>query len=345
MRIILFGDTPGIQQLLQHVPKENIVGIVGACIRPQYHTDLKKISEQLNISFLIQPRAHDIDYYRFKESIKKLSSDLIWCNSYSMLIRDDILSLPKNGGINIHGALLPEYRGCNPMQWAILNNETKSGVSLHVMSPEIDTGGIISRATVSLNIEDTWLDLRDRISQATDQLIKKNLPSILRGETTAKQQNEAQAVYYPRRKLEDGFFQWSEPALHIYNLIRALVSPHPGAFYSDDTGQRIVIDTYLTLTEVMKHKESILSKSWFNDQFAILINQQPEGLLSFEILERDSNSLIGQCSLKNIKKRSAAFTVVLNDQYGAPCRTSLCDLIRQFGKEELNAEDFQISFE
>lgn len=120
-RVLLFGDIPGVPQLLRHISPQYVVGIVCAEIRPQYHAALSEVAQSHQLPLLIQPKVNSPDYAAFKESVNQLAPDLILVNSYSMIVREEILAIPRLGGINIHGALLPQYRGCNPIQWSILN--------------------------------------------------------------------------------------------------------------------------------------------------------------------------------------------------------------------------------
>jgi methionyl-tRNA formyltransferase/RimJ/RimL family protein N-acetyltransferase len=246
MRILLFGDIPGIPQLLRHIPVEHLVGIVGAAIRPQYHTALAAIAESHALQLLIQPKMDSADYANFSAAVTQLEPDLIWVNSYSMILRQDVLCAARLGGINIHGALLPQYRGCNPTQWAILNGEAATGVTMHEMSGGLDEGAIIEQRVVPLFFEDTWQTAYARISIATDELIAANLHNILAEDWQAKKQDISQANYCRRRTPEDGLFDWSQPVVDIYNKIRALLPPLPPAFHIDTAGGRVHMDQQLT---------------------------------------------------------------------------------------------------
>lgn len=167
-----------------------------------------------------------------------------------MILHDDILKVAQFGGINIHGALLPQYRGCNPTQWAVLNGETVTGVTLHEMTTGLDEGAIIDQKTVPIYFEDTWRTIQLRIAKATDQLISVNLSIIISGQWQSKPQESELAHYYRRRTPEDGLFYWNQPVYEIYNLIRVLVAPYPGAFYLDENNEKVAIEHYMTPTAV-----------------------------------------------------------------------------------------------
>jgi methionyl-tRNA formyltransferase len=256
--ILIFGDNFGIPQLIKNLPITIIKGIVVSSIRPEQHEELKKIAKINSIPFYIQPRRKDKDFLEFVNSIQNINPDLIFVNSYSLLIPEEILSIPKYGGINIHGALLPQYRGPNPIQWALLNNEPETGCTMHNMTKEFDAGDIIAQKKVPIYFEDTWLDIRGRVFKATEKMISEEIKNILELKNKRIPQKENIARHYPRRKPEDGLIEWSKSTLYIYNLIRALVKPYPGAFYliNDD---KIIIDEYKYVSEILFLKYSIIN--------------------------------------------------------------------------------------
>lgn len=257
-RVLLFGDNIGIPQLLRQIRSSNIVGIVAAAIRPQYFEELKHLAQQMRVPFLVQPKWQLEFYEDFKQQVAALRVDLIWVNSYSMIIRDDVLALSRLGGLNIHSALLPLNRGCNPIQWAILNGDQETGVTLHEIDAGLDTGPIVDQRKIPLFFGDTWLDVRDRLALATDDLILGNMHRILAGNWIAVPQDETLATTGRRRVPEHSAFKWNEPVVAIYNKIRALLPPLPSAFYYDDEGQKREIVAYQTIWQVASKKYEIL---------------------------------------------------------------------------------------
>lgn len=250
MKILLFGDTLGISQLLHHLPYDVPVGIVGASIRPQYIEDLQALARKLRVPFLLQPKWKADGYDTLIHEVRALAPDLFWVNSYSMILRDDLLKYARVGGLNIHAALLPKNRGCNPTQWAIINGEHETGVSLHEIDSGLDTGPIIDQQWVPIFFEDNWLDVRKRLEQATDSLIIENLPNILSENWSAVSQSNRNATVGKRRTPEDGLFSWSQPLVEIYNKVRALLPPLPPAFYKDEAGQRRSIQAYHSIWQL-----------------------------------------------------------------------------------------------
>jgi len=269
IRVLLFGDNLGIPQLLRHIRSANIVGIVAAAIRPQYFEELEHLAQQLRVPFLVQPKWQSASYGNFKAQVAGLCADLIWVNSYSMIIRDDVLSLARLGGLNIHAALLPRNRGCSPIQWAILKGEYETGVTLHEIDSGLDTGPVIDQRVVSLLLEDTWLDVRDRLTTATEELIIHNMSRILSGKWKAVSQVEALATVGRRRTPEDGAFSWDASVVTIYNKIRALLPPLPPAYYYDNKGRKHEMLEYQTIWQVAAQKYDILG-GWFQSEFVRL---------------------------------------------------------------------------
>lgn len=256
MRIVCFGDILGIPQLLRHIPSGESVAIISAEIRPHYHEKLQKLAQNHNISFFVQPKKTSPNYRVFLQTLQTLSPDLILVNSYSMLLAPEVIAIPRLGALNIHGALLPQYRGCNPIQWALCNNEPETGVTMHYMDSGCDTGDIVAQKKVPICFEDTWIDIRERLGIATEQLLAEEIPKILDGVNIRVPQDASHAHYWQRRKPEAGFFDWSWSSLKIYNLIRALVAPHPGAFYLDSDSSKVTVDRFVPYSQVceMQHK-------------------------------------------------------------------------------------------
>lgn len=265
-KIIAFGDTYGLPQLLKYVPDQMLQAVVGATIRPEQHQTLDALAKARNIPFLVQPKkSSSLDFGSFKETIAKFEPDLVIVHSYSMHIGPEILSIPPRGAINIHGALLPQYRGANPIQWAIINNQSKTGVTIHYMTDRFDAGDIIAQREVPIHEADTWLDVNSRIQDASNKLLATEVPKILTSINDRTPQDESKAHLWPRRKPEDGRIDWKGKSRDIYNLIRALVKPHPGAFYINDAGEKVVIDYFMTHDEVKEMQKRVIGYNLYED--------------------------------------------------------------------------------
>jgi methionyl-tRNA formyltransferase len=167
---------------------------------------------------------------RFTQQIRALQPDLILSCYYRRLLSRELLTIPALGGINLHGSLLPRYRGRAPVNWVLVNGERRTGVTLHHMTEEADAGDIIAQRAVEITFEDTALTLFNKVAQAGHALFQETFPLIKAGRAPRLPQDPSQASYYGGRKPEDGKIEWSRPALTLYNLIRAVTIPYPGAF-------------------------------------------------------------------------------------------------------------------
>lgn len=259
MRILIFCDLLGIEQLFKYLKKDNVCGIVAASNRQQYHKSLKKIAFDNDIDFIIQRSLKDPNYNHFINLVLDKKPDLILVNSYSMIIQKEVLLASRLGGINIHGALLPRNRGPHPEQWAILNGDSELGVTMHEIIAEVDAGPIIDQERIPLFLEDTWYSIRERLNTAADKLIKRNLTKILSGDWTSVPQNESKATVVARRHPEDGQFDFREPVIDIYNKIRALLPPMPPAFFLDEKGLAHEMTSFVSIWElsIMKQMKRI----------------------------------------------------------------------------------------
>ncbi|MFD0707776.1 bifunctional UDP-4-amino-4-deoxy-L-arabinose formyltransferase/UDP-glucuronic acid oxidase ArnA [Photorhabdus akhurstii] len=164
------------------------------------------------------------------ERIRELKPDVIFSFYYRNMLSEDILSLASTGAFNLHGSLLPKYRGRAPINWAILNGEVETGVTLHKMVLKPDAGDIIAQHKVTIAETDTALALHGKIREAAEKLLNHILPQIKAGTYPAIPQDESQATYFGRRTAADGEIDWSKSAAEINNLVRAVTEPYPGAF-------------------------------------------------------------------------------------------------------------------
>jgi methionyl-tRNA formyltransferase len=154
------------------------------------------------------------------------------------MISEEVLSKSRYGGFLIHDSLLPRFRGSAPSTWSVINGETKGGVTLFKISSKVDAGAIVGQQSFAIEPEDYISSVFDKVDEACAKLIKKYLKEILSGKAKLKLQNEKKATYCCLRTPEDGDVQWLWSTQQIYNWIRALSRPNPGAF-SYYNGKRI----------------------------------------------------------------------------------------------------------
>lgn len=290
MKVLICGDNVGIPILLEHIPRRNIIGIIIASIRPKNFEEINSIALANSLPVFIQPRHESSRYLQFVKKISKLNPAILLINSYSMIIREDLLALFKKGALNFHGSLLPKNRGCNPTQWAILKKEFLTGVTLHEIDSGIDTGSIVDQKEVPIFFNDTWLDVNARQLESTSILLKTNLNKILGGKWTSYPQDNKEATNGLRRCPEDGKFFWTEKIIDIHNKIRALVPPLPPAFYLTKDGKKIEYDKYLTPWEItsLKYGSEVGGCSMTTDRINLRPLRKNDSHLLYEwIADRD----------------------------------------------------------
>ena len=251
--VVVFGDAVGVPQVLDAVPRRRVAAIVAAGNRPQYHGRLADVAGDAAVPLLVQPGASDERYPGFVAGLHRLAPRYILVNSYSMRLQPDVLAIPTDAAVNVHGALLPAYRGANPLEWALINDERETGVTMHHMTDAFDEGDIVSLRKVPVAFHETWVDVRSKVHEATAELLAEEVPRLLGGTAIRIPQDPERAGYFHRRSADDGLIDWSAPVLRIYNLVRALVAPHPGAFYENGT-TRVHLRSWLPVADVAAMK-------------------------------------------------------------------------------------------
>jgi len=172
--------------------------------------------------------------------IREWKPDLIFSFYYRNMINAEILHLPRLGAFNMHGSLLPKYRGRAPINWAVLRGEKETGVTLHHMVRRADAGDIVDQQAVPIGPDDTALDVFRKATVAAREVIERQIDAIKQGTAPRTAQDESQATYFGGRRPEDGRIDWTDSAEGIFNLVRAVTHPYPGAF-TEVNGMRLVV--------------------------------------------------------------------------------------------------------
>lgn len=162
--------------------------------------------------------------------IQSARPDLLVSVSFRSIVPPEILAIPTRGGINVHGSLLPKYRGRTPAVWAIINGERMTGITVHYMTEDVDAGDIILQEELPLTAHDTGGTVVAKFLQRCPPLVVEAIRRIDTGRATAKPQDHTQATYGTKRSPEDGQIRWAQPARRLYDWVRALTHPYPGAF-------------------------------------------------------------------------------------------------------------------
>lgn len=164
------------------------------------------------------------------ERMRGWDPEFIFSFYYRRLLGRDLLAMARRGALNLHGSLLPRYRGRCPVNWVLIHGERETGVTLHYMEEKADSGDIVAQHVVPIAADDTAADLNRKMSKAAVELVQETYPRLCQGTAPRRPQDPASASYFGGRRPEDGRIDWQKPAAQIYNLIRAVTHPYPGAF-------------------------------------------------------------------------------------------------------------------
>lgn len=167
------------------------------------------------------------------DRVRALAPDVVLSVWYRRLLGRGLLAAPRLAALNLHGSLLPAYRGRAPLNWVLVNGERRTGVTLHHMTEEADAGDIVAQTAVDIEPEDTALTLYDRMVAAGVRLVLDWAPGVLAGTAPRRPQDHAGATVVGRRRPEDGRVAWEWPAVRIANMVRAVTHPFPGAFVGE----------------------------------------------------------------------------------------------------------------
>lgn len=174
------------------------------------------------------------------ERIAAMKPDLILSVYYRNMIGQPILDLPPLGAFNLHGSLLPKYRGRAPINWAVLHGEPRIGMTLHRMVKRPDAGDVVDQEGVEISSQDTAEQAFRKVMPCARVVLARQIDPLLSGTATETPQDESAATYFGGRKPEDGRIDWNLSSTAIFNLIRAVTDPYPGAF-SDHGGARLMV--------------------------------------------------------------------------------------------------------
>ena len=186
----------------------------------------------------VQPEASDL--LELLPQFKKIAPDYIFSFYYRYMITSDILATARIAALNMHGSLLPKYRGRAPVNWAILHGETETGASLHIMEVKPDAGDIVGQLAVPIDPDADATAVFTKVSNAAIKVMQAALPELLQGRVPRTPNVLANGSYFGGRKPEDGRIHWNQSAKQVHDLIRAVAPPYPGAF-TDWQGARMVI--------------------------------------------------------------------------------------------------------
>lgn len=235
MRILFIGSgsvaCPSLRELAAR-PDDTVAAVVTQPDRPSGRRreltacPAKQLAETLRLPVRTPERVGDPSEI---DALKALAPDLIVVADYGQFLRPALLALPAKGAINIHPSLLPKYRGAAPVQWAVANGETETGVTILHVTEKMDAGDIILQEKVPIRDEYTAATLTPLLAELGATLLIRTIELIRRGEAPRRPQDEALATFAPKLAKEDGRMDWSQPAESLRNRLRGF-TPWPGCF-------------------------------------------------------------------------------------------------------------------
>ena len=174
----------------------------------------------------------------FVEKVKALRPDFLFSFYYRSMLAPALLSAAPRGALNMHGSLLPKYRGRVPVNWAIIHGETETGATLHEMVAKPDAGRIVDQEAVPIGPDDLAVDVFRKVTGAAGLVLARSLPGLVAGTAALRVQDLSKGSYFGGRRPEDGRIEWTAPAKRIHDLVRAVAPPYPGAF-TEMEGRRV----------------------------------------------------------------------------------------------------------
>ena len=234
-RIIFFGTPLFGQIILQKLLDENfnIAAVVTQPDRPVGRdqkltpSPVKTLANERKIPVL--PPADKVDLLATNHKLLATKPTLFVVASYGMIIPQEILELPEKGALNVHPSLLPKYRGASPIQAAILNGETETGVTIILMDEQMDHGPILAQKKIALDPAETTSTAMVKLAQFGGKLLARTIPNYLSGKITPQPQDHTQATYTKLIKKDDGKVNWQENNIQIERMVRAY-NPWPGVW-------------------------------------------------------------------------------------------------------------------
>ncbi len=191
------------------------------------------------------------------ERLQAAKPDFLFSFYYRFMLNETLLRIPRHGALNMHGSLLPKYRGRVPINWAIIHGERKTGASLHYMEAKPDAGDLVDQQAVPILPDDTAIEVFNKVTVAAELVLDRSLPALIKGTAPRIKLDLKAGSYFGRRGPEDGRIDWRQPAQAVHNLIRAVAPPYPGAFSVCD-GKRLRILHSHYAGEAARHDKPIL---------------------------------------------------------------------------------------
>jgi methionyl-tRNA formyltransferase len=231
---VLIAQGIDVRQVVTHQdnPNENI-----------WFGSVKELSESYDIPVIMPDNANTPEVIA---RLKDCQADFLFSFYYRNMLSKAVLETARRGAFNMHGSLLPKYRGRVPVNWAIIHGEVETGATLHIMNEKPDNGAIVDQFAVPILPDDTSAQVLNKVTVAAELILNRCLPDLVEGNAKFTSQDLSKGAYFGGRKAEDGRIDWQQPARAIHNLVRAVSEPFPGAFFDTAQGKIIIWQTRVT---------------------------------------------------------------------------------------------------
>ncbi|MEW6660521.1 MAG: formyltransferase [Thermodesulfobacteriota bacterium] len=236
MRLIFMGyhniGCVCLEALMEHCRNlgDEIAAVVTHADDPRENIWFSSVRDLAFKNYLPVYQPQDPNDPAFVAAMAKLKPDFLFSCYYRHMLKKPLLDLPPLGALNLHGSLLPRYRGRCPVNWVLVHGETETGVTLHYMVEKPDKGEMVAQKRVPITPEDSALTLFARMTAAAGALMAEIYPALREGTAPRIAQDQGQASYFGGRGPQDGLINWQKSSQEIYNLVRAVTHPYPGAF-------------------------------------------------------------------------------------------------------------------
>ncbi|MGA8220478.1 MAG: methionyl-tRNA formyltransferase [Candidatus Acidiferrales bacterium] len=253
---------------------ESLAGMSGG-------TDLAGIAEAARIPVMKGAKVNAPDAIGW---IRSMDPGVLLVVGWTQLLKPQLLGVARIASLGFHASLLPKYRGRAPINWALINGEKETGNTMIVLEPGADEGDIVAQRVIEISEADDCGTLYEKVSLTECEMLAEVLPLIREGKMPRRKQNSLEATVMPRRRPEDGLIDWSWPSRRLYNWVRALTSPYPGAFSCSD-GKKITIWKAGVVDPSMTSRERAGSVQLDTDGFPIVATG--DGYAKLLLVQRD----------------------------------------------------------
>lgn len=264
MNILFMGGHELGAKTLEHLINNNVnvVGVVVSKNDNDWYRGVDEVADKFNLNLYEEKNIND---QNFLNKIKSLNLDLIVCVNFDQILKKDIINLPTIGCINTHASLLPKYRGRAPLNWAMINGEKYSGVTVHFIDEGIDTGDIILQEKIKIDEDDYICDLLNKVKNTYPKIVLNAIQSLENNNINLIKPDLSKGFYVNKRNKDDGKIDFSKPSKDIMNFIKAISKPYPGAFLYHNNKKIIIWRANLDYTILPKYESLDIGTVVFNN--------------------------------------------------------------------------------